>query len=131
MDVLNKLGMPEEVLQPLVADKKTRQATRTFNPRHILQALTLNFTNGAGYVALAAIYFLISTFGLLIFLKFIHPADTGLFVSNGRFIGFGFVLDRPANTREVLGIMFVPLVILIMLITYFLTTLLFRVLRKK
>nr|WP_315423048.1 hypothetical protein [uncultured Pedobacter sp.] len=131
MDVLNKLGMPEEVLQPMVADKKIRQATRTFNPRHILQALTLNITNGAGYVVLAAIYLLISTFGLLIFLKFIHPSDTGLFVSNGRFIGFGFILDRPAGNREVLGNMFVPIVIMIMIIAYLLNTLLLRLLRRK
>ena len=32
LDVLEKLGAPEEVLKPLIAQKKLEQATRSFNP---------------------------------------------------------------------------------------------------
>ena len=35
LDTIDKLGIPEEVLKPLVADKKLEQATKTFNPIHV------------------------------------------------------------------------------------------------
>jgi hypothetical protein len=37
LDIIERLGIPEEVLKPLVADKKLEQATKTFNPIHILK----------------------------------------------------------------------------------------------
>ena len=50
LDIIEKLGSPEEVLKPLVADKKLEQATKTFNPIHVFKALVLNFTNGVSYI---------------------------------------------------------------------------------
>ena len=38
LDITQKLGTPEEVLKPLIADKKLEQATKTFNPVHVFNA---------------------------------------------------------------------------------------------
>lgn len=54
VDTIEKLGPPEETLQPVVAHKKNQQALRSFNPGHIIQALYLNISNGIGYVIMVA-----------------------------------------------------------------------------
>jgi uncharacterized membrane protein len=131
LDTLEKLGSPEEVLQPLVAYKKAQQATRSFNPVHILQAMRLNIANGAAYVILAFFYLLSVSFCILIILKIIYPSHTGLFMQNDKFIAFGFTTELHAGLTEVLGQLFIPVVILLMGALYFLNTLLFRLLKKE
>lgn len=129
MDTLEKLGAPEEVLQPVVAQKKVQQATRTFNPKHIAQALYLNIFNGVGYFILAVIYMFIFACGALIVLKLIYPSHTGLFVGDGHFFAGYSTYAQPGN--ELLGNWFIITVILVMGLLYFLNTLLFRLLKRK
>jgi len=131
LDTLEKLGAPEEVLQPLVAYKKTQQATRTFNPVHIIQAMRLNIANGAAYAILAFFYLLSVSFCILIILKIIYPSHTGLFMQNGKLVAFGFTTELRSGLHELLGQLFIPVVILLMGALYFLNTLLFRLLKKE
>jgi hypothetical protein len=131
MDALEKLGAPEETLQPTIADKKIKQASRSFNPKHVLQAMYLNASRGLGYLMLAFVYVLIASFGLLIILKLIFPANTGLFLKDGHFSDFGFTTTIPAGASEVLGYRFIAVVIIIMLVAYFINTLLLRLLKKR
>ena len=42
---LDKLGEPEIYLKSLVAEVKIKEATRSFNPRTVYQALKLNLKN--------------------------------------------------------------------------------------
>lgn len=130
MDALNNLGMPEEVLQPLVASKKSRQAARTFNPKHILQALTLNITNGIGYVVMAFIYVLTFGFVLVAVMKVVSPANTGMFFKSGELLFFGYSPELTAGGKEMLGNFFIPVVLVLAILTYFLNTLLFRLLKR-
>ena len=69
LDILDKLGEPEEVLKPLIADKKLEQATRTFNPIHLFKALTLNITNGVSYLFFGILYIALLGFVFLIYAK--------------------------------------------------------------
>jgi uncharacterized membrane protein len=131
MDVLEKLGAPEEVLQPVVAHKKAQQAGRSFNPRHIIQALYLNISNGVGYIIFAIIYVLIVIFGLLIAIKLISPTHTGLFIKDGHFFAFGYTTILPDRVTELLGNWFIITVIALMGAFYFLNTLLFRLLKGR
>jgi len=131
VNTLEKLGAPEEVLQPVIAHKKVKQATRSFNPKHIIQALYLNISNGAGYFVFAVVYMLIIALGILIVLKLISPAHTGLFIQDDRFIAFGYRTDLPSNVTELLGNWFIATVIMLMGAFYFLNTLLFRLLKGK
>ncbi|KKK41382.1 hypothetical protein LCGC14_2724490, partial [marine sediment metagenome] len=75
LDILDKLGIPEEVLKPLVADKKMEQATKTFNPLHIIRALALNITNGFSYLIFFMLYLLLFGFVYLIFAKIVSPDE--------------------------------------------------------
>ncbi len=131
IDVLERLGAPEEMLQPVIADKKIKQASRSFNPKHVLQALYLNASSGLGYLTLTLVYVLIVAFGSLIILKLLFAGNTGLFLKNGEFKVFGFTTNVPAGSSEVLGYWFIPVVIMIMLVAYFLNTSLLRLLKKR
>ena len=131
VDVLDQLGAPEMVLQPAVAYKKVQQAGRSFNPKHILQALYLNIANGAGFFVIGIIYLLILAFGSLAIIKLISPIHTGLFLQNGRLFVFGYTSNLPEGLTELLGNWFIAVVILLMGVFYFLNTLLFRLLKKR
>ncbi|MCQ6960124.1 hypothetical protein [Mucilaginibacter aquariorum] len=131
VDALHKLGAPELVLQPAIAYKKVQQAGRSFNPKHILQALYLNVANGAGFFVIGIIYLLILAFGSLAIIKLISPTHTGLFVQNGHWFAFGYTSDLPDGLIELLGNWFIAVVIALMGIFYFLNTLLFRLLKKR
>ena len=130
VDTIEKLGPPEETLHHVVAHKKTQQAIRSFNPGHIFQALYLNISNGIGYVILSCIYLLVAAMGILIVLKLIYPSHTGLFTYNGHFQAFGFTTILRTGISEQLGSWFIPTVFGIMIVLYFLNTLVFRLLKK-
>lgn len=130
IDVIEKLGVPEEILKPIVANKKLNQAVRTFNPLHIAQAISLNKKNGIIYGVFAVLYLFISVFILLIPLKLIFPKSTGLFYFEGEFHSFGFISGHEELT-EVLGYWFIPLVTAFIVVLYIIITLLLRLKRKK
>lgn len=129
LKITTELGDPEVVLKPLIAEKKLHQATRTFNPKHIIQALFLNIKNGVIYSVFALIYICLFVFGILIILKMIYPNDTGLFLDKDGF----FVLGRYSasdNITEVFGGWLIPTLFLISLALYIIITLMLKTTRK-
>lgn len=127
LDILEKLGAPEEVLKPLVADKKLEQATKTFNPIHIFKALVLNLTNGVSYMIFFFLYLLLLGFVFLIFAKIIHPAEVGLFYKNASFTVLGMSSEtNQAGVREVLGNWFIPAMLFLVVLFYMLITLMLK-----
>jgi uncharacterized membrane protein len=130
LSITDNLGSPEEFLAPMIAEKKLAQASRTFKPRHVWQALKLNFSRGFLYAILSLLYLLLSVFGLLIVVKIVKPSNTGLFFQEDSFKAFGYVSDA-VGMNEILGYWFIPLAILSAIIFYFLITLLFRLRRKR
>lgn len=129
LDVIAKLGIPEEVLKPLVAEKKLYQATKTFNPIHVFKALALNVSNGISYVLLSLLYLFQFAFVFLIFAKLNNPAGVGMFFDEDGFTAIGMTNDQ--GTREVLGNWFIPVMLAAGGLFYVLTTLLLRLKRKK
>ena len=83
MSIIEKLGAPEEVLKPLVAEKKLHQATRTFNPLHVFKAIVLNISNGISYVIFAILYLLLAGFGFLVYAKLANPETVGNVLQRG------------------------------------------------
>lgn len=127
LDILDKLGTPEEILKPLVADKKLEQATKTFNPIHIFKALILNFTNGISYVIFFILYLLLFGFVFLIYAKISNPAEVGLYYKDNTMM----VLGIPSNANEIgvteiLGNWFIPVMLLSIVVFYLLITLLLK-----
>jgi hypothetical protein len=125
LDVLQKLGAPEEVLIQLVADKKLEQATRTFNPAHIFKALALNISNGVSYTIFIILYLILGIGVFSVGAKIFYPDKVGFYVyEKGWSIGIG------ENTgTEVLGNWFIPVMLGVLLVLYILTTLMLRLIR--
>lgn len=128
INILNELGTPKTVLKPLVADKKLLQATRTFNPIHILKALMLNITNGVSYLFFSILYLTLLYGVYLIYAKLKAPKSTGIFFKNNRLFAIGNFKDflGDETVRESLGNWFIPVIAIIILILYVLITLLLK-----
>jgi hypothetical protein len=125
LNSIDKLGAPEEVLKPLLADKLLEKATKSFNPIHVFQALAHNITNGVGFIIFSILYLCLGGFLFLIFAKIINGKKVGLFLENGDFKLLGLATDS-SNYQEVLGNWFIPIMILAIVIVYFIITLLLK-----
>ncbi|HWW38569.1 HAAS signaling domain-containing protein [Pedobacter sp.] len=125
LDILQKLGSPEEVLKPLVADKKLTQATRTFNPIHIFKALILNIGNGLSYIIFFLLYLCLFAFIFLIGAKTFMPDRVGLFYKKGSTFILGMSSNYPGH--EILGNWFIPVMIVLTIVLYLLLTFLLKI----
>lgn len=131
LDIIEKLGVPEEVLKPLVADKKLEQATKTFNPNHVFKALVLNFTNGVSYIFFLILYLFLFGFIFLILAKIKNPSLVGLYIKKDTLspVVLG-ILDSESQIKnqviEILGNWFIPTMLLSIVLFYFLIILLLK-----
>lgn len=127
-NVLDKLGVPEEVLKPLIADKKLAEATKTLNPIRIFKALILNIKNGISYIIFTILY--LSLFGFIysIILKILNPNEVGLWFKNGSFENLGGYKGISENDGvvEVLGNWFIPVMMACIIVLFIIITLLLR-----
>lgn len=127
LDILENLGVPEEVLKPLVADKKLEQATKTFNPIHVFKALVLNFTNGITYIIFFFLYLLLFGFVFLIFAKITNRSEVGLFYKDASFMVLGIVDNTNKNgVTELLGNWFIPVMLISIVFFYIFITILLK-----
>ncbi len=130
LDILDKLGNPEETLKPIVADKKLEQATQSFNPLQVFRALVLNIGNGMSYIVFFILYILLFGFVYLIIAKIFNPSQVGLFLKDGSFHAYGSIsqlsLSDPGITEQ-LGHWFIPVTIVLLMISYLIITTLLRV----
>ena len=125
LDVLQKLGVPEEVLPQLVADKKLDQATRTFNPAHVFKALALNISNGISYTIFIILYLVLGLGIFSIGAKIFYPDKVGFYIHDkGWTIGIG-----ENSGTEVLGNWFIPAMLGAIVVLYILITLMLRLIR--
>ncbi len=127
LNIIERIGAPEETLKEVIATKKLKQAAQTFQLKHLLQALLLNLSNGVIYVILSILTLLLVAFPIMITLKLIYPADTGYFVGGGQH-DFGFI--RGDKGEEVMGSWFIPLMIAGCLLLYVFIILLIKVIEK-
>ena len=118
IDVLDKLGNPEEYLKEMVADKKSEQAIKTLNPKHVLQSIMLNLGKGLGHIFVGILYLVTICFLILIPFEIFDPDRTGLFYRNGEWAGFGYFRDV-SGLNEVMGWWLLPSLILIVPLLYF------------
>lgn len=124
LNAIDKLGSPEEILKPLIADKLMEKATKSFNPIHIFKALLLNIANGVSYIIFSLLYLSLGTFVFLIFAKLFN-SNVGLYFQEGKFQVLGLVIET-SDYQEVLGYWFIPVMILATVILYFIITLLLK-----
>lgn len=126
-DTLGRIGIPSEVLKPLIAEKKLNQATNTFNPIHIFHALILNFSHGIIYFIFFILYLFLFAFVVLIFGKIFYPDHVGFYYKKGEIFQYGgFLTNNNFQQYEMLGNWFIPVTILLGVTFYFLITLLLK-----
>ncbi|MEF9479405.1 hypothetical protein OWR28_18140 [Chryseobacterium sp. 1B4] len=131
IDTLDEIGIPGEILKPLFADKKLIQATKTFNPVHIFQALILNFSHGIIYFIFFILYLFLFSFVVLIFGKLFFPDNVGFYYKKGEIFQYGgFMENEKLQNFEILGNGFIPVTILMGVLFYFLITLLLKLKRS-
>lgn len=130
LQITHELGDPEDVLKSLVAEKKLNEATTTFNPKHILQAIFLNIKRSGIFIVFSLLYLSLFAFIVLIISEILAPEETGLFFKNEKFMVLGR-LSTSENVNEVLGIWFIPLMVGSILLLYLMITLLMKLTRKK
>ncbi|MDP5076614.1 MAG: hypothetical protein NWQ19_00910 [Nonlabens sp.] len=121
LDSIDKLGEPEIVLKPLIAQKKLTQATRTFNPIHVIKALALNITNGISYIIFAVLYLFLIAFVFLILAKLFYPSAVGMHLGSDYFV-LG-ITNGNSGTREILGNAFIPVMLAAAFVLYMFITL--------
>ena len=128
LTILERIGNPEETLKEVVAIKKTQQAVRSLNPKHIAESLVLNIGKGSFYIILSLLFLLSGAFFLLAVLKLFFYNRIGCYAGEGIFY-FGFSDGK--GVREVLGHWFIPVVLTIGSLLYYLTVLLLKFKNKR
>jgi hypothetical protein len=128
LNVLDRLGEPEVVLKPLVADKKLAQATKSLNPIHIFKALILNIGNGIGYFIFSILYLSLFGFFYAIYIKIMNPKEVGLWFENGSMETLGTYkgFSPEDNVVEVLGNWFIPIMLLCAISLFLIITILLK-----
>lgn len=126
--ILDRLGPPEETLQEYIASKKIEQAIKTFNPKHLIEALLLNISNGFIFILLLILALLFLCFPVLIVLKLINPQEVGLFTGSGNFFIGQFT--GTSSLKEHLGNFFIPAAILFSVLIYVLILYLLKIKSK-
>ncbi|MFK8061000.1 MAG: hypothetical protein AB8B78_13025 [Polaribacter sp.] len=128
LNVLDRLGEPEVVLKPLVADKKLAQATKSLNPIHIFKALFLNIGNGMAYFIFSILYLSLFGFVYAIIIKIINPKEVGLWFQNGSLETLGTYkgFSPEDNVVEVLGNWFIPVMLLCAISLFIIITFLLK-----
>ena len=135
LDTINDLGVPQEVLKPMIAEKMVDKAARSFKPIDIYNALYLNIGNGISYIIFALLYCLVCLILFVTVLKLIYSDFTGLFIGDDMFLlgtnfgngtVMGFFLDGSdgdfSGATDVLGNWFIPVMLLLNLALYFIIT---------
>lgn len=128
--VIQKLGIPEEFLKPVIAGKTLEKATKTFNPVLVFRAIVLNIRHGVIFTVFGLLYLFLFVFLFLSIAKLLFPQHTGLFFDQDGFRGFGFYMDSEGAT-ELLGYWLIPISLLTASVLYFFITLMLRFTRKK
>lgn len=123
-------GSPEHFLKELVAEKKLEEAASSFNPLKILKALVLNFGNGFSYILFFILYVLLAGFVFMIYSKITNPEQTGFFYTDATSWILGISQNSDQHEKELLGNLFIPVMILLTIFFYVLITLLLRFKKK-
>jgi uncharacterized membrane protein len=128
LNILERLGVPEETFRELIASKKMNQAIRTLNPKALVQALFLNIGNGFIYILLSLLFLIEVCFVVLIVLKLIYPNRVGVFVGSHSF-AIGFSNTQPGVT-EMVGNWFIPAAMIATAILYFFSLFILKTQKK-
>jgi hypothetical protein len=130
LQALEKLGEPDTFLYDVVAERKLRQARKTFNPIHLASALALNigrgFAKGILFFVVGVVYIISFACGGVALLKPFFPNKIGLYTNSNGLFAAGWITDIAPGTTEWLGLWFTPVFIILAVLLYVINTLLLK-----
>lgn len=125
LDILENLGSPEEVLQPLVVDKKKELAAKPFNPFIAIKNFVFRIPYAIYFMVVCVLYTCLFCSAFLIIGKLLFPNYVGLYYKKGEMamLGATYLSNQP---YEMLGNWLIPLMMLSFAIFYLVIKLLER-----
>ena len=112
LNVLDRLGQPEEFLKPLISKKLILRGTSTYSILKILQGLYYNIYTTIPNLIISVIftigYIFVFTLFIMAFLKIFFPAHIGYFSYADGSRTFGIISDT-TGASELLGYWIIPL----------------------
>ncbi|MEE0235302.1 MAG: hypothetical protein UD961_03975 [Bacteroidales bacterium] len=109
--IISKLGDPQQLVQAIVSEQELRSAVSGFNFIKIIKAVSKNILIGSRYAISCCLYIFSLVFAFIAIAKFVYPDNTGLFIGNNEFQGFGYLLNLDKVESEILGYWIIPLAI--------------------
>jgi hypothetical protein len=123
---IEKFGIPEDIVRPMVADHQLETAGRTMNPRSVFLGLFFNMSRGVRAVLTSLLFgigYLVSLIFLLVAIgKPFNPDGIGLFALSGGGYALGLYDQQPAGATELLGYWIIPLGISVAVAGYWVLT---------
>lgn len=124
--IIDKLGKPRRLVQAIVSEQELRNAISGFNFIRIIKAVSKNILMGSRYAISCCLYIFSLVFAFIAVAKFVDPDNTGLFIGNNEFLGFGYLLNRDKVESEILGYWLIPLAIAFCILFGLVATLILR-----
>lgn len=129
LNVIEKLGEPEDFLRKNVVEILIESGTRRFSIISITKGLLVNIGTGLMNIILSFLFFtgylFVLAFGILSFVKIFYPQNVGFFTwDDGRLV-VGYT-SNPEFSNELLGYWIIPVMLLLSVILYVLLTRLVR-----
>lgn len=109
--IIGKLGDPRQLVQAIVSERELRNAVSGFNFIRIIKAVFKNILIGSRYAISCCLYIFSLVFAFIAIAKFVYPNNTGLFIGNNEFQGFGYLLHLDKVEYEILGYWIIPLAV--------------------
>lgn len=109
--IIAKLGEPRQLVQAIVSEQELRNAVSGFNLIRIIKAVSKNILIGSRYAISCWLYIFSLVFAFIAIAKIVYPDNTGLFIGNNEFLGFGYLLNLDKVESEILGYWIIPLAI--------------------
>jgi hypothetical protein len=136
LNVIEKIGEPEQYIKPMVADRLLHSASRTFNPVMIIKGLYYNmFGNLKQFFLTLAFsfgYLMAFFFGLLAVLEIFFPHNVGIFLSRDGVPAVGVIMNEPEYVKaDVLGYWSIVIEIVLSFLLFFALTRKLKVIKKK
>lgn len=125
--VLKDLGTPEKLVRSIAAEMELEDAIIKKNVVTLMRVAFKYLFIGSHFLISGIIYTFSFAFGLLFVAKILFPNKTGLFYSDGNFLGFGVLAAAGGKYQtEILGYWFLPITAVVCVCLFYLGTLLLR-----
>lgn len=125
---IHNFGNLEDMLKPIVAERKLDQATKTFHPAHVFKAIALNIQNGIFFILISICYMGLGFFGIAIIAKLFAPDQIGMYYKPGEYFVLAGVPGDAVNQAEyeLLGNWYISVMLCVMFAFYVLITWILR-----